>query len=207
MVVVGGKQPWLPDHSQITDFWSQGVGVFDLSNMEWMDHYDALAAPYVTPEVVKTWYNENGLYPASWSNATVESWFNPTVKHTSSNLAAVAGGVVGGILGLLLLGLVAWFFLRRRSNKLEARSHDEWHKLESRNGVGHHKPELDTDGGVAFHYRNKMTPAELDAPRQPFEKDAPRVYQAAELDSRRQPYEKDAPRVYEAAQSEKYELP
>jgi hypothetical protein len=51
----------------------QGVGVFDLSTMEWKDHYNASAAPYATPDVVKTWYNENGLYPASWSNATVEA--------------------------------------------------------------------------------------------------------------------------------------
>ena len=45
--------------------------------------YDAAAAPYVTPDVVKAWYTEHGQYPASWSNATVETWFTGTAQPES----------------------------------------------------------------------------------------------------------------------------
>lgn len=35
---------------------------------------------------------------------------------SSSNTGAIAGGVVGGVVGLALIGLAAWWFLRKRRN-------------------------------------------------------------------------------------------
>jgi hypothetical protein len=121
MVVVGGKEPFLTHPSQITDIWTQGIGIFDLTAMEWKDQYDAGAAPYVTPDVVKAWYNEHGQYPASWSNAIVEAWFTRTAPPGSLNLGAIAGGVVGVVVCLFLVGLLTYFFMRRRSGKPEGR--------------------------------------------------------------------------------------
>lgn len=204
MVVVGGKQPFLSDSSQPPDFLSQGFGIFDLSDMEWKDQYDAAAAPYVTPDVVKSWYNEHGQYPASWSNATVAAWFNPSAKQGSSKIGAIAGAAFGIVVVLLLIGTAAWYFLRRRPEKSEARFvlRRQSHKLEGLSNANYHKSELDASGTVAHPYKNH-TP-ELDS------NSAVKYYHqtdAAELDVRRQPIEKDAWQVHEAPASPKYELP
>jgi hypothetical protein len=216
MVVVGGKQPWLSDSSQIVDFWSQGIGIFDLSAMEWKDQYDAAAAPYVTPDVVKAWYTEHGQYPVSWSNATVEAWFTGTAQPGSRHIVAIGAGVAGVVICLLLVGLLVYFFMsrrskkpegrfsrRRRSTKLEDIVEFQKPELATNGGIAYPpKPELDTNGTVPHHYTNH-TP-ELAA-------NGGAAYHfnmnVAELDSRRQPIEKDARQVYEAPGSQKYELP
>lgn len=45
-----------------------------MSAMEWASQYDANAAPYVSPDMVKTYYENNARYP-SWSSPQVEQWF------------------------------------------------------------------------------------------------------------------------------------
>jgi hypothetical protein len=221
MVVVGGKQPWLNDSSQIPDIWTQGIGVFDLSAMEWEDQYDAAAAPYVTPDVVKAWYNEHGQYPASWSNATAEGWFTGTAQPGSRNIGAIAGGVVGVVLGLLLLGLLAYFFSARRSKKGEGRflRRRRSTKLEELSKVGFQKPELDTNGAVAYPHQSDKS--ELDTNsivaghhtnhRSDLDANDGVAYHSrinpAELDTRRHPVEKDGWQVHEAPGSQQYELP
>lgn len=203
MVVVGGKQPWLDDSNQIADFLAQGMGVFDLSALEWKDQYDAVAAPYVTPDVVKAWYNEHGRYPASWSNATVEAWFLPMSQSASnSKLPAIAGGVVGAVLGCLLLGTLAWCGLRRRSNKAEGRFmlRRRSDKLDATSEAKYYKPELDSIGPVGHDY--KTTPVELSGRIAYPDKGTP-----AELDVRRLPMEKDGRKVHEVPESPRYELP
>lgn len=80
MIVIGGSTPGSDDAGDIPDVWPQGLGVFDLSLMEWKDHYDAAAAPYVTPQVVRTYYAQNGLYPSSWDDPVVETWFTGKCK-------------------------------------------------------------------------------------------------------------------------------
>ena len=220
MVIVGGKQPWLNDSSQITDIWSQGLGIFDLSAMEWKDQYDAAAAPYVTPDAVKAWYNEHGQYPAPWSSATVESWFIGTAQSGSRNLGAIAGGVVGAFLVLLALGVLA-YFLVRRSKKPEGRflRRRRSTKLEELPKFELQKPELDTDGAVAYpprsyksdldtngvfahHYTNHKSNLDAKSGVAYHSRMNP-----AELDARRQPIEKDGWQVHEAPGSPKYELP
>lgn len=37
--------------------------------------------------------------------------------NSSTNVGAIAGGVVGGVVGLALIGVLAWFLLRRKSRK------------------------------------------------------------------------------------------
>ncbi len=39
-----------------------------------------------------------------------------TIQKGGSNAGPIAGGVVGGVAGLAIIGLLAWFFLRRRQN-------------------------------------------------------------------------------------------
>lgn len=45
-----------------------------MSAMEWASQYDANAAPYVSPDMVRTYYENNARYP-SWSSPQVEQWF------------------------------------------------------------------------------------------------------------------------------------
>ena len=58
-----------------TDPWSEGLGVFDMTAMAWKDSYDADAADYVTPDIVKEHYAANGQYPSSWDSDEIETWF------------------------------------------------------------------------------------------------------------------------------------
>ena len=62
----------------IADPWDQGFGVFDLTDMEWKSSYDADAGPYVSPNSVKSYSQQNGRYPSQWDDPTIEDWFtNP----------------------------------------------------------------------------------------------------------------------------------
>lgn len=82
MIVIGGNTIFSDTPSEIFDLlgsvldpWPQGIGIFDLSDMEWKSSYDADAAAYVTPQVVKSFVQQNGRYPNSWTNDVVEKWF------------------------------------------------------------------------------------------------------------------------------------
>ncbi|KAK3705234.1 hypothetical protein LTR37_013395 [Vermiconidia calcicola] len=109
------------------DPWPQALGVFDLSAMEWSSSFDPNADPYITPAKVKAHIAANGPYPPSWSDSTVESWFlekrttsapQPTESgkpdSDSTNTGAIAGGVVGGVAVLVIIGLAIWFLRRKR---------------------------------------------------------------------------------------------
>lgn len=57
MIVVGGisaplMSPSWTDH----DPFYQGLGIFDLTDLTWASSYNASAAPYVAPKMVKDWY-------------------------------------------------------------------------------------------------------------------------------------------------------
>ena len=58
MISVGGQNV-NDGNSKITskDPFTQGFGVFDLTEMTWSSGYDAHAAAYKTPQVVKDWYD------------------------------------------------------------------------------------------------------------------------------------------------------
>ena len=61
----------------VADPWDNGFGVFDLTDMEWKPLFDPNAGDYVTPDVVKSYYQQNGQYP-SWTDSNVKNWFmNP----------------------------------------------------------------------------------------------------------------------------------
>jgi len=58
MLSIGGIDPNDANHVSISkDPIAQGLQVFDLTNMRWTSGYDAGAAPYQSPKVVKDWYN------------------------------------------------------------------------------------------------------------------------------------------------------
>jgi hypothetical protein len=134
MVVVGGVviEPGVSSDAFTVfggsaDPWEQGIGIFDMSELEWKASYNASAATYVTPDVVKIDIAENGPFPASWSDEVVENWFRSTgassteaamSKSTKSSSsvddATIAGGVMGAVVGTASIGVAVWYLLRRR---------------------------------------------------------------------------------------------
>lgn len=58
MISVGGinthvEKPW-----EDKDPFPQGIGVFDMTALEWKDEYDPEAPPYEMPQVVREWYEQ-----------------------------------------------------------------------------------------------------------------------------------------------------
>ncbi|OLN83698.1 Kelch repeat-containing protein-like protein 6 [Colletotrichum chlorophyti] len=112
----------------------QGLGVFDLTTLEWKDEYDAAAASYETPEIVKSWYDDGNLANVEYSSdvAALFKQSNTGSSETepgsgsssddsgssSTNTGAIAGGVVGGVAGAALIGLAIWLLRRRKQKKV-----------------------------------------------------------------------------------------
>lgn len=139
MMVVGGLNPSAITKSALLsqeDPWPNGIGIFDLSEMQWASKYDANASAYITPRVVKNWYETNGgFFPKTWDDPELEEYFTGTTGTTtsppssttsaqssgsstvsptrSSSIGPIVGGVVGGIGGALVIIAFLWFFFRR----------------------------------------------------------------------------------------------
>ncbi|MCJ1327770.1 hypothetical protein MMC10_004445 [Thelotrema lepadinum] len=60
MISIGGINPVLGLDGGLgnTDPWPQGLGIFDMVELEWVNAYNATAAAYVVPLAVQNWYNE-----------------------------------------------------------------------------------------------------------------------------------------------------
>lgn len=55
MIIIGGYNPNAKPEKK--DPWSQGIGVFDMTTLEFKDSYEAKAGPYKTPDVIKRYYS------------------------------------------------------------------------------------------------------------------------------------------------------
>jgi hypothetical protein len=53
-LALGFPDSWIKD----PDPFVQGLGVFDLTAMNWSPGYNASAAAYESPQVVKDWYGQ-----------------------------------------------------------------------------------------------------------------------------------------------------
>ncbi|ERF72729.1 hypothetical protein EPUS_04782 [Endocarpon pusillum Z07020] len=71
MVAVGGIIPQLEYYLEPRDPWPQGLGIFDLTEMQWRDNYDANADAYETPRMVKDGIAKEGMYPKEWDSPEV----------------------------------------------------------------------------------------------------------------------------------------
>lgn len=80
MIVVGGVTANFADDNLQKDPWNQGLGVFDLTNLEWQSSYNPSADPYRTPGIVKDYISANGQYPTSWDSSTVAAFFTAKCK-------------------------------------------------------------------------------------------------------------------------------
>ena len=74
MIAVGG---YVPEHKyklMPQDSFDQGLGVFNFTEMRWGSLYDADAATYETPRIVKDGIARNGFYPETWDDLMVAEW-------------------------------------------------------------------------------------------------------------------------------------
>lgn len=139
MLSIGGLNPSAPTHSasinETDPFW-EGVKVFDLTELQWTNHYNATAAPYLAPSAVAAHYAAGSRYPSAWSNNDLKSLFLKTPSNTSEQIqpslsvspqprtskrrnprAAVSEGVVGGVAAVVIVGLAFYLLARKRANK------------------------------------------------------------------------------------------
>ncbi len=86
MIAIGGYIPDLEYEIMPADPWVQGLGVLDLTEMLWKKSYNASAARYETPSVVKAGIAENGSYPRTWNEPLVGIWI------TGKGKSFLAGG-------------------------------------------------------------------------------------------------------------------
>lgn len=59
MLTIGGLNPLDAGKDTMEkDHQTNGLGLFDLTDLKWIDSYDSDAAPYETPQMVKDRYRE-----------------------------------------------------------------------------------------------------------------------------------------------------
>ncbi|KAH8898063.1 hypothetical protein GQ53DRAFT_678017 [Thozetella sp. PMI_491] len=123
MISIGGLNGgvWLD-----TDTWRQGIGVLDMTALEWISGYDAGAAKYTYPDVVKAWYDDGGLSKVFWSSNASQTVFTSNSStpgggdekdnkgSSSTNIGAIVGGVIGGVAVIGIAAFACWYILRRR---------------------------------------------------------------------------------------------
>jgi hypothetical protein len=129
MLVVGGFEADVGYGYNTKDAFPQGLGIFDLTNMQWKDQYDADAEPYITPKIIKESISETGMYPKTWDDPLVESWI---VGEKSTDIAAkesrkqnntglIAGSVIGGVFAAaIFLSLIVLCWRRHASKSIAA---------------------------------------------------------------------------------------
>lgn len=146
MLVVGGRNPSddsLGGFGGVTDPWSRGMNIFDMSNWAWTSAYNHTAV-YTRPQVVHQHY-ENTPNNPNWSNPTLASLFvakpptpppppsppSPGSGSTggssapsNSHTGAIVGGVVGGVVVIaLILGVMICLRRRRKQRRTAIPDH------------------------------------------------------------------------------------
>ncbi|KAK6532380.1 hypothetical protein TWF281_006569 [Arthrobotrys megalospora] len=130
MITVGGLGGYYTanfNDSQC-DWETKSVALYDLTTLQWSSTYLAHSEPYQLPvEVAQKVSNGNQTGNAtviapldSWSNPDIKALFVETPKpqqKKSTNKAAIAGGVVGGVIGLGLIIAGIWYYYRRNIKK------------------------------------------------------------------------------------------
>lgn len=73
MLSIGGIDANIVNNgSLLTDPMSQGLEIFDLTEMAWSSQYDANAAPYMTPQFIKEFYSAKYVKPVLNAPSLVE---------------------------------------------------------------------------------------------------------------------------------------
>lgn len=124
------------------DPWRQGIGIFDMTEMKWMDSYDPNATNYDVPAQVSSWYVEGGMNNVMWTSDEVKQLFlngssitygatsnsssteNSDSSHSGRRIGGIVGGTVGGVIFISVTCAVAFLLLRRRRRRQSAISEE-----------------------------------------------------------------------------------
>jgi hypothetical protein len=124
MLSIGGNQE--VNISTFQDPWIKGLGIFDMTTLNWTNAYDAAATAYEQPSLVSQFYANNSRYPIAWDDPELKSIFttlkqpNGTANVSSGSggsngitsgivsneitgINAVVGGVIGGVSALAII--------------------------------------------------------------------------------------------------------
>ncbi|TLD28231.1 hypothetical protein PspLS_03259 [Pyricularia sp. CBS 133598] len=154
MITVGG----LKGAASTFFYPSKFVSVLDMTEMQWKDEYDPEMPAYEPPLMVKQWYAEGGLDKVNWEDDKTRKLFpqfssttpapgtpgTPDPTDTSAvPVAAIAGGIAGGVVLLLAICALAFMLRRRRRQAKQDPIKQERHldATTTSAGDGKHGPE------------------------------------------------------------------
>ncbi|KAF5254883.1 hypothetical protein FANTH_379 [Fusarium anthophilum] len=141
MLSIGGNNWGKNEGWKDKDPWTQGIGILDLPSLTWSSEYDAEAADYESPKVVKDWYQSDD--EVEWDNREVAKLFasmsttttrstdgpkfdSPPDNSSSTPVGAIAGGVVGGVAAIVaLVGIWLWIRRRKRNGSNEVQQNGD----------------------------------------------------------------------------------
>ncbi|SPO03327.1 uncharacterized protein DNG_06009 [Cephalotrichum gorgonifer] len=124
MLTIGGVDTYADQPWKAKDPFPQGLGIFDMTDLEWKNDFDSKAAAYDSPQMIKDWYSETGVQSVKWSTPETESLFTTASsdivdveqpEEKTVPAGAIAGGVVGGVAALALAGGLFWWLRRKKS--------------------------------------------------------------------------------------------
>ena len=116
--------------------WPNGLGIFDMTKLDWTNEYDAAAPAYERPNLVSQFYASNSSYPIEWGDPELESIFTSPNGTATTNVSGssssssnsggkmvnyVVGGVIGAIAALAIFASLI-FWRRCRYKRKEKRS-------------------------------------------------------------------------------------
>ncbi|KAL6715368.1 hypothetical protein ACLMJK_007634 [Lecanora helva] len=141
MISIGGQliesNPTRRVGAEVSDPWTKGIGIFDITDLSWSSSFNPDAMPYESPGVVKQHY-QSKPDPPTWSNSSLAAIFttkassnsssapSPPPKSNGTNVGAIAGGTIGGVAALCVALVLAAFVLRKQRqgrNAHQAPSH------------------------------------------------------------------------------------
>ena len=83
MLSIGGIQD--EDWQTFTDPWANGLGIFDLTALNWTNAYNHTADPYEPSSLVTNYYSSNARYPKSWADPALQVIFETNSASTTSS--------------------------------------------------------------------------------------------------------------------------
>jgi hypothetical protein len=86
MISIGGTQEG--GLGTLSDPWTNGLGIFDMTTLSWTNAYDAAAPAYEQPGLVSRFYTNNSRYPTEWGDPELKSIFkmpNGTANFSGGN--------------------------------------------------------------------------------------------------------------------------
>jgi hypothetical protein len=91
MISIGGNQEQTSDEP-----WINGLGIFDITKLDWTNAYDAAAPAYERPILVSQFYANNSRYPIEWGDPELESIFTSPNGTATTNVSGSSSSSGGG---------------------------------------------------------------------------------------------------------------